>query len=71
MKFYYMTKTKGKAGCSNATWRVTEDFATKAELKKRKRDSRVSVPYVHTEAELIETWGAENAQRIMSEAKPY
>lgn len=71
MKFYYMTKKKGKAGCSNSIWKVTEEFDTKTALKKRKAYGTISVPYIHTEAELTEKWGMENAQRIMSEAKPY
>ena len=71
MKLYYMTKKKGKAGCSNSTWKVTEEFDTKTALKKCKAYGNTSVPYIHTEAELAEKWGTENAQRIIAQAKPY
>lgn len=71
MKFYYMTKTKGKAGSASTTMRVTEDYATKAEVKKAKKNDRTTVKGVWTEEELVEAWGAENAQKFMAEAKPW
>lgn len=38
MKLYYETKTNGKCGCANYTWRVTEAFESKGALKTAKRD---------------------------------
>ena len=71
MKFYYMTKTKGRAGCSNSVWRVTEDYETKAKLKKAKTSSRTTVKGIYTESELTEKWGTDNANRFMAEARPW
>ena len=70
MKLYYMTKTKGKAGSANTAMRVTE-AESKAEVKKAKKSDRTSVKGVWTETELVEVWGAENAQKFIAEAKPW
>lgn len=48
MKYYFMTTSKGKCGCGNYTWRVTENFATKTALKKRYGNAKV----VYTEEQL-------------------
>lgn len=71
MKFYYMTKTKGKAGCASTTWRVAEDYETKEKLKKAKTNSRTTVKGIYTEKELVETWGKDNANKFMAEAKAW
>ena len=71
MKFYYMTKTKGKCGCASTTMRVTEVYETKSSLKKAKNGDGTSVKGVWTETELVEVWGAENAQKFIAEAKPW
>ena len=70
MKFYYMTKTKGKCGVANTVMHVTDNYETKAEVKKAKKTDRTSVKGVWTEAEVAEAWG-ENAQKIIAEAKPW
>lgn len=35
MKYYFRTSSAGKCGCSNSTWKVTENFDTKKALKNR------------------------------------
>ncbi len=71
MKFYYMTKSKGKCGCASTTMRMTESYKTKTALKNAKKGVNTSVKGVWTEEELFEAWGAENAQKFIAEAKPW
>lgn len=53
MMLYYMTKSKGRAGCSSSTWRKTDSFSSKAELKRYFKGLR-TITYIYTEAQLDE-----------------
>lgn len=70
MKLYYKTRSKGRSGCSSSAWRVTEDYDTKAQLKKAKRGTYTSVVECLTEEQLVEQY-ATAYEKIMKEAKPY
>ena len=71
MKFYYMTKSKGKCGIATTTMRVTEDYKTKTALKKAMQERMRTVVGVWTEEQLFEACGEENAKKFIAEAKPW
>ena len=64
MKYYFMTKSSSKCGCSNTTWRVTEDFATKTALKKKINNAK----YVYTEEQLKEHTSVASFEQIKATA---
>lgn len=68
MLFYYMTKSKGRAGCAGVTWHKTEAYKTKKDLRTAEgRWGRV-IEYVFTETQLVEKCGEANAKKIIERA---
>lgn len=63
MKYYFKTKSKGKCGCANTTWRVSDQFETKKAIK----EHFLNVREVLTEKQLEDTYG-ETARRIKARA---
>ena len=64
MTYYYMTKSKGRAGCANSTWRKGE-FSSKADIKRKYKG--ITVKYIMTEEELPEN----TKEQIKRQARPY
>ena len=52
MTYYFITKSMGRAGCANMSWRIRE-FASKAELK-RAYKGRATIVKIWAEDELPE-----------------
>lgn len=52
---YYMTKSKGRVG-RNYKWHKTDEYATKADLKRHYKNSgqTCSIPYIYYEDEVPE-----------------
>ena len=48
---YYMTKSSGRAGCANISWKWTNRFASKAELKKAYK-GRCTIAWAKYEEEI-------------------
>lgn len=50
-KIYYITKSKGRAGCSNLSYRIADKYESKAELKRdyKWRDATVIKAYYEEE----------------------
>lgn len=53
MKIYYVTKSKGRAGCANITYR-TGDYASKAELRREYKGKGATVVKAYYESEMTE-----------------
>lgn len=63
MKYYFKIKRKGKCGCANTTWRVSEQFETKKAIK----EHFLNVKEILTEKQLEDTYG-EASRRIKAQA---
>lgn len=53
MKLYYITKSKGRAGCANITYR-TGEYNSKAELKREYKWKGSTIIKVYTEDEMTD-----------------
>lgn len=68
MTYYYMTESKGKCGCSNYSWNVSNKYKSKAELKRRVLRT---IKYIFTEEELFKKCSIETAKKIIATSRPY
>lgn len=53
MKLYYITKSKGRAGCANISYRAGE-YDSKAELKREYKRKDATILKVYTEDEMTD-----------------
>ena len=63
MKYYFLIKKSGKCGCSSRLWKVTEEYDTKAALRKNNSNVRE----VWTEEQLEQKYGS-GASQIKAQA---
>lgn len=63
MTFYYLTTSKGRAGCNNVNWHKGE-FNTKAEVKEKYKRLNVRVVAIFTEEQFRERYGNSLDNRV-------
>lgn len=58
MRFYVVTKSAGKCGCSSMRYRVVENYQTKAEVRKAYGSGFYGrIQAIYTEAQAEEAFG--------------
>lgn len=66
MKFYVVTKSAGKCGCSSVRYRVVENYKTKAEVRKAYGSGFYGrIQAIYTEAQAEEAFG-ENLKKLFT-----
>ena len=67
MKYYFKTKSSGRCGCSSTNWYVTEEYATKKELKSK---ALRNIVQILTDEQLTSHYG-DSADVIRSRARKW